>query len=172
MNKRILFWSLKQNIGIIIGAAFVAFGIFYISKNPDLFLASVLSLQEKAFIVEKWRDIAYKTDSGYVDIFMSQKLETPASIKFTVSFNTDTITIDPKNLSGQGTRTYANPVTNDITIQSIPGENIDKSQSIILLPFTGEIRDILLSEAVAKLNDGTEKNLSIGSLNEMTSHSK
>jgi hypothetical protein len=41
-----------------------------------------------------------------------------------------------------------------------------------LLPFTGEIRDILLSEAVAKLNDGNQKNLSIWSLNEITSHTK
>ncbi|EKD25029.1 MAG: hypothetical protein ACD_80C00131G0032 [uncultured bacterium (gcode 4)] len=172
MNKKIIFWSLKQNIGIIIGAAFVAFGIFYISKNPDLFLASVLSLQEKAFIVEKWWDIAYKTNSGYVDIFMSEKLETPASIDFTISFDNTTVTINPQNLSGQGTRTYANPVMNDITIQSLPGQDVDKSQSIILLPFTGEIRDILLSEAVAKLSDGTEKNLSIGSLNEITSHSE
>lgn len=38
---------------IIIGAAFVAIGLFYVSKNPDLFTASVLSLQEKAFITEK-----------------------------------------------------------------------------------------------------------------------
>jgi len=38
---------------IIIGAALVAFGIFFISRNPEFFTASVLSLQEKAFIVEK-----------------------------------------------------------------------------------------------------------------------
>ena len=103
---------------------------------------------------------------------MSEKLETPASIHFTISFDTTTVTINPQKLSGQGTRTYANPVMNDITIQSLPGQDVDKSQSIILLPFTGEIRDILLSEAVAKLSDGTEKNLSIGSLNEITSHSE
>ncbi|MEI8008791.1 MAG: hypothetical protein WCI00_05375 [bacterium] len=54
----------------------------------------------------------------------------------------------------------------------MPGQTVDKSQSIILLPFTGEIKDILLSEAVANLNDGSQKNLSIGSLNTITTHSK
>jgi hypothetical protein len=39
-----------------------------------------------------------------------------------------------------------------------------------MLPFTGEIKDILLSEAVARDITGKEKNLSIGSLNETTSH--
>jgi hypothetical protein len=60
----------------------------------------------------------------------------------------------------------------NLTIQAIPGQNVDKIQSIVMVPFTGEIKDILLSEAVAKLNNGTEKNLSIGSLNELTSHTK
>jgi hypothetical protein len=32
---------------------------------------------------------------------MSEKMETPASIDFTISFDKDTIRIDPTNLSGQ-----------------------------------------------------------------------
>jgi len=92
---------------------------------------------------------------------MAEKLETPASIDFTVSFDKDTVIIDPANLSGQGTRTFSNPDENSIIIQSLPNPNIDKSQSLIMLPFTGDIEDILLSEAVAKFGDGTEKSLSI-----------
>lgn len=150
----------------LLWAAILASGIFYVVNNPDMFTASVLSLQEKAFIVEKWWDIAYKTNSWYVDIFMAEKLETPASIDFSVIFDKDTITIDPVNLSGQWTWTYTNPDENSITITSIPNQTIDKSQSLIMLPFTWEIKDILLSEAVAN-----GKWLSIGSLNEITSHS-
>ncbi|MEI6118935.1 MAG: hypothetical protein WCP92_07085 [bacterium] len=92
---------------------------------------------------------------------MSEKLETPTSIDFNVIFNKDKITIDPTNLSGQGTRTFNMPDDSNVIIQSIPGTNVDKSQSLIMLPFTGENKDILLGEAVAKLSDGTEKNLSI-----------
>lgn len=172
MNKKTLLGSWKQNIGIIIAAAVVAVGIFYVVKNPEIFTASVLSLQEKSFIVEKWRDIAYKTNSGYVDIFLSEKWEIPTMINFTISFDTRTVSIDTQNMSGQGTRRVNTPNTNDIDIQSFPNQNMDKSQSLIMIPFTGEMRDILLSEAVAKLGDGTDKNLSIGSLNEITSHTK
>ncbi len=162
---------MRRNSMTLLGAAILASGIFYVVNNPDVFTASILSLQEKEFIIEQWRDIAYKTNSGYVDIFMAEKLETPASIDFTVSFDKDTVIIDPANLSGQGTRTFSNPDENSIIIQSLPNPNIDKSQSLIMLPFTGDIEDILLSEAVAKFGDGTEKSLSIWSLNEITSHS-
>ena len=103
---------------------------------------------------------------------MAENLVTPASIDFTVSFDKDAITIDPQNLSGQGTRTRSNPDENSIHIQSIPNPNADKSQSLLLLPFSGESKDILLSEAVAKLSDGNTKDLAIGSLNEITAHSK
>lgn len=167
--KKILL-MMKKNSMTLLGAAILASWVFYVINNPDAFMASVLSLQEKTFIVEKWRDIAYKTNSGYVDIFMSEKLNTPETIDFTISFDKDKATIDPQNLSGQWTRTTSNPDENSIVIQSTPSTTVDKSQSIIMLPFTGEIRDILLSEAVAKLSDGTEKNLSIWSLNDITSH--
>ena len=172
MDAKKLLGSTKQNIGIIIAAAFLAFGLFYISKNPDLFLASVLSVQEKQYIVQKGRDIAYKTNSWAVDIFMSQKLATPARIDFTISFDKDKITIDPQQLSGQGTFTITNQNENEIRLQSSALENVDKGQSLLILPFTGEIKDILLSESTATLIDGTQKSLSIGTLNEITSHSK
>lgn len=172
MDKKIVLGSRKQNISIIIGAACLAVGLFYIVKNPEFFAASVLSLQEKTFIVDKWRDIAYKSNSWYVDIFMSEKLETPANIDFTISFDKDSIFINAQNISGQGTRTTNFPDENSIIIHSIPNQNIDKSQSIVMLPFTGNNENILLSEAVAQLSDGTEKSLSIGSLNEVNSHSK
>lgn len=168
--KRILL-MMRRNSMLLLGAAIVASWIFYVVNNPDLFTASVLSLQEKQFIVEKWRDIAYKTNSWAVDIFMSEKLETPVSIDFTVSFDKDTIMVDTSNLSGQGTRTVSSPNSNDIIIQSTLGQNIDKSQSIIILPFTGDNTDILLSEAVAKPSNGGTKDLSIGSLNEIATHS-
>jgi len=157
---------MRKNSMTLLGAAVLASGIFYVVNNPDMFTASILSLQEQEFIAEKGWDIAYKTNSGYVDIFMAENMETPENIDFMISFDKDTVTIDPANLSGQGTRTYSNPDENNIIITSIP-TNIIKSESLIMLPFTGDIEDILLSEAVV---DGEW--LSIGSLNEIISHSK
>lgn len=171
MIARKILVMMRRNSMLFLGAAILASWIFYVVNNPDFFTASVLSLQEKAFIVEKWRDIAYKNNSWAIDIFMSEKLKTPASIDFIISFDQNTVTLNADNMSGQGTRIISNPNSNDIIIQSLPGKNVDKSQSLIIIPFTGEIKDILLSEATAKLVNGEEKSLSIGSLNEITSHS-
>ncbi len=121
---------------MFLGAALLAFGIFYVVNNPEVFMTSVLSLQEQKFIAEKGWDIAYKTNSGYVDIFLSEKMETPASIDFTISYDKDTVSIDPANLSGQGTRTYSNPDDASIMITSNPGDTVIKSESLIMLPFT------------------------------------
>lgn len=158
---------IKRNSMTLLGAAILASGIFYVINNPNLFTASILSLQEQNFITEAWRDVAYKTNEGYVDIFLGENLETPKNITFTISFNEETITIYPENLSGQGTWTYTN-TDNEIVIQSTPNTNIDKMQSLIMLPFTGAIHDILLSEATTDNN----KDLSIGSLNELSWHSE
>ncbi len=169
--KKILL-MMRRNSMTLLWTAILASWIFYVVNNPDTFTASVLSLQEKQFIIEKGRDIAYKTNSWAVDIFMSETLETPTSIDFTVSFNEDKITIHPEQLTGQGTFEIVNQNNDEITIRSSTLETIDKSQSVLILTFTGEIQDILLSEAVATYANSKQKSLSIGTLNEITSHSK
>lgn len=75
-------------------------------------------------------------------------METPTNIEFMINFDKTTITIDPENLSGQGTRTYSKN-DGEINILSILPKNMNKTQSLILLPFTGDKKDILLSQAMA-----------------------
>jgi len=50
--KKILL-MMRRNSMTLLGAAILASGIFYVIHNPDAFMASVLSLQEKNFIIEK-----------------------------------------------------------------------------------------------------------------------
>ena len=164
--------TIKRNTLIVLGAAIFASAIFYISKNPEIFTASVLSLQEQSFIVDKWRDVAYKNNSWLIDIFLSSTGTTPTGIDITISYDKESITIDPQNLSGQGNQSLSNPDENTIIIHTILSQTVDKSQSITILPFSGDMRNILLSEAVATLPDGTTKSLAIGTLNEITNHSK
>ena len=164
--------TIKKNSLILLWGAILAVWIFYVTNNPDMFTASILSLQEKQFIIEKWRDIGYKTNSWYVDIFMAENMETPASIDFTVLFDKDKISINQQQLSGQGVFATINQNDNEITIRSSEIQNTNKGQSLLILPFTGEMNAILIGEAVATLIDGKQKNLSIGTLNEITSHSK
>ncbi|MEI7557309.1 MAG: hypothetical protein WCJ45_00160 [bacterium] len=53
MDKKMVIGTRKENIAVVIAGAIIAIGVFYVVKNPGLFTASVLSLQEKAFIIEK-----------------------------------------------------------------------------------------------------------------------
>lgn len=75
-------------------------------------------------------------------------------------------------MSGQGTWTTTN-TSDSLTITFTPNENLDTSQSIIMIPFTGDQQDIILSEAKAvKIHHQKIQDLSIGSLNEATYHTK
>lgn len=159
-----------QNLKIIIGAICVGVGIFYIANNPEMFTASILSLQEQETIQDQWRDIAYKTDSGYVDIFVATTKTLPPQIIFSLAFNPTTIHIDANNISGQGLWTYTNK-PESMTITFTPNQNTDKTQSIIMIPFTGNQKEIILSEAI-KIDHQQSQDLSIGSLNTTKYHSK
>jgi hypothetical protein len=134
MAKKLLM-MMKKNGMTLLGAAILASGIFYVVNNPNLFTASILSLQEQNFITEAGRDVAYKTNEGYVDIFLGENTTAAKKIDFTISFNEDTVTIDPENISGQGTWNYT-MTDNEIHIQSLINEDIDKTQSLIILPYT------------------------------------
>jgi len=170
MIKKILL-LMRRNSMTLLGAAVLASGIFYVVNNPNLFMSSILSLQEKEFIAEKWRDVAYKTNDGYVDIFLAETLQTPENINFIIDFDDDNIEINAENLSGQGTWTRTRIDKNTIHIESFPNKDIKKEESLIMLPFSGDMRDILLSEALATYPKNKKQYLSIGSLNELSGHS-
>ncbi len=172
MTRKNIRGSWKQNIKIILGAACVAIGIFYISHNPQMFSASILSLQQQSFIQQKWRDIAYKTNSWYIDIFLSQQQEIPTQVTFTLIFDDTTVSVDTQNITGQADRTTQRIDDQTLRITTIPSATIDNIQSLIMIPFTGGQKDILVSEAIASSKDNKHQRLSIGSLNEITNHTK
>lgn len=149
----------------VLGAALLASGIFYVINNPNLFMSSILSLQEQQFIKEKWRDVAYKTNDGFVDIFVAEHVEAGQKIDFSLLYNPETIEIDPNNIQWQWTRTYTHNEQWIIVIHAVLGEQIKYEESLLLLPFTGDNKDILLGEVNSK-----NKWLSIWSLNERTTH--
>jgi len=170
MIKKILF-MMRRNAMTLLGAALLASGIFYVVNNPNIFMASILSLQEKQFIESMWRDVAYKTSDGYVDIFLAENKDIPTSIEFSIIFDEDTITLDTNNITGQWTRNITNTVTDAIYILSLPWITINTDESLLMIPFSGDARDILLSEAIATIQNTTQR-LSIGSLNEFSGHSE
>lgn len=65
--------KIGQNTTILVASFLCALAIFSITKNPGLFLSSVLSLKEQQVITQKNRDAAYKVQSGVFEIFLAPK---------------------------------------------------------------------------------------------------
>jgi hypothetical protein len=131
------FSAISKNIVIFCAAALVATGLFSITKNPNLFLSSVLSIKEQQFIATKNRDAAYKTQSGILEIFLAPNAtNTFQTIEANIYFKKGATQLQTKNLSGKGIPSFQN-IGDDgikITLKDIP--QIDTSHEIISIPFS------------------------------------
>jgi len=164
--------NIGKNIGIFLWAMVAALAIFYIVKNPDFFTASILSLQEITTIKEQWWDIAYKTDSWAIDIFVADQVTDVDTINFTINFNNETVTIDPEHMTGQSWISILGQDETSITLSISDIDWLKKNESAIILPFQWTTKDILISESKTTLHNGQQKDLSVGILNQNQTHSQ
>ncbi len=160
------------NFKILVWALFISLAIFYISRNPSFFQASVLSLQEIQIIQDKWRDIAYKNQPNLLDIFLSSGVVSPSSLDFSLVFDPDT-QIQTQNLSWQWQISISNIWSGfaDFHISNL--QNIDYTHSILLVSFTWANQSnnyLIIEQAIALFPDWNNKNLSIWNIWEKTSH--
>ncbi|MEI8091474.1 MAG: hypothetical protein WCG98_04510 [bacterium] len=99
---KIIARKFRKNMAIIFAAAICALVIFFIVKNPGLFQASILSLEEKAFMNENHRDSAYKTTNNHLEIFIGEKYKNNLTdFRGTIYYDPDTVQIDTQTFSGQ-----------------------------------------------------------------------
>lgn len=160
------------NFKILVWALFIASAIFYVSKNPSFFQASILSLQEIQTIQTKWRDIAYKNQTNLLDIFLSSGVQFPSVLDISLSFDPET-QIQTENLSWQWQISISNIWSGFIDFHITNLQNIDYSQSVLLVSFTwsNQLNNYLIIEkAMATLKDKSQKSLSVWNLGEKTSH--
>lgn len=162
------------NFKILVWALFIALAVFYVSKNPSIFQASVLSLQEIQTIHTQGRDIAYKNQPNLLDIFISSWVEDFSSLDFSLMFS-PSIQIQTQNLSWQWQISITNIWNGfaDFHINDI--KNIDYSQSLLLVSFTWSTQTndyLIIESAQVTTLDWDKENLSIWNLGEKISHSK
>lgn len=137
--------KLRQNLAILFAAAVCALVVFYIVKNPNLFQASILSLEEKAFMNEKKRDSAYKVTSGYFEIFVAEKYKySMQSFQGIIYIDPENVELDIQNLTGQGTFQITQTAKDSLLVSISNLGDIDTSREIIGIPFSGEQTYILL----------------------------
>ncbi len=163
--------KIKQNGTILLLALICAIAIFYIKRNPDFFLTSILSLQEKQIIREQWRDAAYKTQSGDFEIFVADKYTGSLSKFQGILYINPDITLDTQDLTGQGDFQVQKTSENSFTVTVNNLSDINASEEIIGIPFSWQQKDIVLGESKGRTHSGLQK-FSVGNLSEFMEHSE
>lgn len=149
-------------------AGIFSLAIIFLVKHPDLLQASVLNATELSLIKANKRDIAYKQDEKILDLFFSSSIS-----KFPVTIvlsHSPEISFDMHNISWQCPFTIFDS-RQEITIISVDCPSFDYNESILILPFDGESKDVLIEEAYYTTN-WKKENFSIGNISSQTEHSK
>lgn len=152
---------------IFVVAVLLSAVLFYTTKNPDLFTASVLSLQDAEIIKAKSRDIWYKNEWNILDTFLSDKLQGIGSITFSVIYDSQNINLNLEKLDAQTDYEIISDSEWWVVIKftNFSGIDYDYHQSLFELPFDWDMSTVLISEWIVNLFNWENKSLSIGLLN-------
>ena len=158
---------LSRNAGILVAAGLFSLAILFFVKNPNFFQASVLNAGEVNLIKANKRDIAYKQSTWLLDIFFSESIK-DKWVTIVLTHN-PLVNIDWWLFSWQCWFNIINSDLENITI-SLNCSNILTDQSALIIPFSGQIQDVLMEEWY--YTDGGQKvGLSIWNLSEFAEHS-
>ena len=169
---KVIAHKLRKNLAIIFAAAVWALVIFFIVKNPGLFQASILSLEEKAFMNQQKRDVAYKTNKWPFEIFVGEKYKTSMTdFQGTIYFDQEKVQLETSNWTGQGILKITETSKDSIFVTIKMSDKIDTNSEIIGIPFSGEAKDIVLGESRIKTKKWWSF-VTVGNLNDFVAHSK
>ncbi len=152
---------------IFVVAVLLSIVLFYTSKNPDLFSASILSLQDAETIKAKSRDVWYKNEWNILDTFLSDKLQNISNITFSIIYDQDNTNLKLEKFDCQTNYEILSSEEGSIVIKftNFSGIDYDYQQSLFELPFNWQMSKVLISEGMANLFNWENKNLSIWLLN-------
>ena len=85
---------IMHNLKLLLIAIVLSLSCVYIIKHPELFVSSILNLQEIQEAKTKQWDIAYKTDNQILDIFLPLTATYQGQIEITIAYDDSKTTID------------------------------------------------------------------------------
>lgn len=170
IRKTILKRIINNSIIFVI-SIFLAFILFYLSKDTNIFQASILWIQDIKIIQENQRDIAYKNTDWLLDIFLSNNLlsKNYSSLDITIVYDYDTVSLNIQNISFQKQYKISFNQSWSITLSFDDLKDIKSQESFFIIPFSWSVKDILISEVIVK-NWQLQDSLSIGNLTSYTEH--
>jgi hypothetical protein len=154
------------DIKIIIIAMIIVIAMVIITKNPNLFTASVLSIQDQKIMIENSWDVWYKTTWNIFDVFLSDNIDWFDSIDFSISFDQENIILDIWNISSQLTYNIVSNYSWEINMTLFANTGVDYSQSLFTIPFSWSNPLILLWEVVVKSISKWDNTLAIWNIDE------
>lgn len=161
-----LFTRIFTDFKILALALLIAVVTFVVVKNPDLFQASVLLLEDKQTMHTNQRDIGYKNTSGVLDVFISENVQDFTDIVFGVTLDPTNVTPDFTKIESQFPYEIIDQTSDGFRIRLTRAtlSGLDYGQSLFVIPFSGTNAYILLSEGIATLGNGDSQALAIGNL--------
>ena len=160
-----------NNLIIFIISIFFAFILFYVSRDQNIFQASVLWIQDIKIIQENQRDIAYKNTDWLLDIFLSDKFlsKNYSSLDITIVYDYDSVYLNMQDSNFQKQYKINSNQSWSISLSFDDLKDIKSQESFLIIPFSWSVKNILISEAIVK-NWQSQDRVSIGNLTLYTEH--
>jgi len=156
----------RTNAMIFLVAVLLSVVLFYFTENPNLFSASILSLQDSETMKANSWDIWYKNESKILDVFLAEWIKDINFVSLSVIYDEQDVFFDLQKIDSQ---TKYEVLSNEwwiLVLKFTDFSNYNYQKSLFELPFNGKLPSILLSEwAIMSLN-WENKNLSIWFLNQ------
>lgn len=138
---------IMHNLKLLLIAVVLSLSCVYIIKHPELFVSSILNLQEIQEVETKQWDIAYKTDNQILDIFLPLTWTHQGQIDLTIAYDDSKISMDFSKAVSQKPYTLTNQQSWSFTLHFVEVSSIDPHQSLFYVPFSWDSQAPLIEDA-------------------------
>jgi hypothetical protein len=158
-----LTYTLK-NIGILVVGIALALIFAWIVYDARDLSASVLSLQERAFIEKAQRDVAYKKEQGNLEVFISPQLQNYSQLFVSLLFSPSEIILVSTGITSPYSFRVLEQSAGSLLLEVSDFSAGEVDEGIVIVPFTGNKEEI----TVEYVSDAVENGLpfAMGNLNE------
>jgi hypothetical protein len=138
------FTSTLKHLCILVIGIMLAIVFAWIVYDARDLSASVLSLQERAFMETAHRDAAYKKADGSVEIFISPPLQSSTQLFVSLLFSPSELSIERNRISSPYEWKVISETENSLLVQVSDFSTGNGDEGILIVPFSGNAKDITL----------------------------
>lgn len=157
-----------HNLKLLVIALIISIWCAYVIKHPDIFVSSILNLQELQEIKDKQRDIAYKTDNQLLDVFLPTTWDHSWSLYISIAY-APTIKLQIEQFTWQTSYSGIKIDSGSLSLEFANISKINAKETLFSIPFSWNSNDILL-ESGTIVYKNVSRSLAIGKLSITSIH--